>query len=207
MRFAGTLQTWNDARGFGFIAPLRGGEEVFVHIKDCDGRMGRPEVGLRLSFEVGTGLDGKKRAKRVRAVQVRRVPSRQRNDSPAQRGTASKFAIPAFLLLYLLAVLLWRVPGWVGGWYLASSVLCFVVYAIDKSAAQAGRWRVSENTLIVLGLAGGWPGAIVAQQVLRHKSSKASFRAVFWGSVLLNVLAFIALCSPLVTLLRNPPVV
>lgn len=80
--------------------------------------------------------------------------------------------------------------------------MCFVVYAIDKSAAVAGRWRVSERTLILLGLAGGWLGAIVAQQLLRHKSGKASFRSAFWGSVLLNVLAFIALNAPLLALLH-----
>lgn len=76
-------------------------------------------------------------------------------------------------------------------------MLCFVAYAADKSAAAAGRWRVAENTLIFLGLAGGWPGAIIAQQVLHHKSNKAAFRAVFWGSVMLNVAAFIGLTTPL----------
>jgi uncharacterized membrane protein YsdA (DUF1294 family) len=79
--------------------------------------------------------------------------------------------------------------------------VCFAVYVHDKSAAVDGRWRVSERTLIVLGLAGGWPGAIVAQQIYRHKSNKAAFRSAFWGSVVLNVLAFVVLCSPLRSLL------
>jgi uncharacterized membrane protein YsdA (DUF1294 family) len=59
---------------------------------------------------------------------------------------------------------------------------------------------VPESTLILLGLAGGWPGAIIAQQVLRHKSNKKDFRSAFWASVVLNVLAFVALCSPMVSL-------
>jgi len=42
------------------------------------------------------------------------------------------------------------------------------------------------------------PGAIVAQQVLRHKSSKASFRFAFWGSVAVNVVAFVVMNSPLI---------
>jgi hypothetical protein len=33
---------------------------------------------------------------------------------------------------------------------------------------------------------GGWPGALVAQETLRHKSKKASFRIVFWATVLIN---------------------
>lgn len=84
----------------------------------------------------------------------------------------------------------------------AASAGCFMVYAFDKSAAVAGRRRVPESTLIFLGLAGGWPGAIVAQQILRHKSSKASFRSAFWGSVGINVMAFVALISPLVASIR-----
>ena len=102
----------------------------------------------------------------------------------------------------MLRAVLWRVPAWVAGLYLAASVVCFIAYAVDKSAARAGRWRVPEGTLIFLGLACGWPGAIVAQQVLRHKSNKVSFRSAFWGSVALNVLGFFALSSPLFSLLR-----
>jgi uncharacterized membrane protein YsdA (DUF1294 family) len=78
-----------------------------------------------------------------------------------------------------------------------ASVVCFLAYAADKSAAVAGRWRVAESTLIFLGLAGGWPGAIVAQQVLRHKSTKVAFRSVFWGSVMLNVCVFVGVNTPL----------
>lgn len=200
MRIEGTLKSWNDSRGFGFIEPVYGGQEIFVHIKSFEVRAGRPQIGQALSFEVEVGPQGKKRAKRVQLVPARRVAQPQRSASPAQWGTASYFAIPAFFIVYAAVAASWQVPGWVAGWYLAASALCFAVYAIDKAAAQAGRWRVAESTLIVLGLAGGWPGAIVAQQFLRHKSNKASFRAAFWGSVMLNVAGFITLCSPYLTL-------
>jgi len=79
------------------------------------------------------------------------------------------------------------------------SIICFIAYAIDKSAARSGGWRTAESTLLVLGLAGGWPGAILAQQLLRHKSNKPSFRSAFWGTVVLNVVAFVLINSPLVT--------
>ena len=201
MRIDGTLKSWNDERGFGFIDPTQGGQEIFVHIKAFEVRTERPQVGQRLTFEVEVNPDGKKRAKLVQQVRLTR-PSSRRRDSPAQWGTASYFAIPAFLLLYFFVAIVWRVPNWVAGLYLVASVVCFVVYVVDKSAAVAGRWRVSESTLIFLGLVGGWPGAIVAQQVSRHKSNKAAFRSAFWGSVVLNVLAFIALSSPLLSLVR-----
>jgi uncharacterized membrane protein YsdA (DUF1294 family)/cold shock CspA family protein len=197
MRIEGAVKTWNDDRGFGFIEPLHGGQDIFVHIKAFVSRSGRPEVGQRVTFEVEMAPDGKKRAKRVEVVRIKRQGIRERNDNPAQWGTATLFAIPAFFVLFSIAAFLWKVPGWVAALYLGASVLCFVVYAVDKSAAAADRWRVSEDTLLGLGLIGGWPGAIVAQQVLRHKSNKATFRAKFWATVIVNVLGFLALSSPL----------
>jgi uncharacterized membrane protein YsdA (DUF1294 family) len=70
------------------------------------------------------------------------------------------------------------------------------MYAVDKSAAKRGDWRTQESTLHFLSIAGGWPGAIVAQQKLRHKSKKQSFRVVFWVTVLLNCGAFVWLFTP-----------
>jgi uncharacterized membrane protein YsdA (DUF1294 family)/cold shock CspA family protein len=196
MRIDGTLKSWNDERGFGFIAPTHGGQEIFVHIKAFRVRAERPQIGQRLTFEVEVSADGKKRAKLVERVRPARA-ARRRPDSPAQWGTATYFAIPAFLLLYLCVAIVWRVPDWVAALYVGASVLCLIVYVVDKSAAVAGRRRVSEATLLFLGLVGGWPGAIVAQQVFRHKSIKGEFRSAFWGSVMFNVLGFIALSSPL----------
>lgn len=163
---------------------------------------GRPQVGQRVTFEVELNAQGKKRAKNVAVVSAAAATSavpRQRRaaNSPAQWGTASLFALPAFLLVYLAVAVIWRVPGWVAALYAGASVVCALVYAIDKSAAVAGRWRVSESTLHTLSLVGGWPGALVAQQVLRHKSNKAAFRAVFWATVVANVVGFVAIHSPL----------
>ena len=74
---------------------------------------------------------------------------------------------------------------------------CFGMYAVDKSAAKSDRRRVSEGSLHMVALLGGWPGALIAQQFLRHKSTKTSFRQTFWGTVVINVVGFVFLCSPL----------
>jgi uncharacterized membrane protein YsdA (DUF1294 family) len=108
----------------------------------------------------------------------------------AGRSGAAYIAIPAFALLYLLAVLLWRVPAWPAMLYAGASAVCFLFYAIDKSAARFGRWRTPESTLLLLGLCCGWPGAILAQQWLRHKTSKTSFQLAFWATVIVNMAAF-----------------
>ena len=68
-----------------------------------------------------------------------------------------------------------RLPPVVLAIYLAASVVAFIAYAWDKSAARDGRWRTAESTLHLLGLVGGWPGALVARRVFRHKTRKQSF--------------------------------
>ena len=105
--------------------------------------------------------------------------------------------ILAFALVYLGATLTWDLPLLVGAAYTLTSLTCFVAYALDKSAAQHGAWRTPERTLLVLGLVGGWPGALLAQQWLRHKTSKHSFRQLFWVTVAANVAGFVYLSSRL----------
>jgi len=70
--------------------------------------------------------------------------------------------------------------------YLTASAAAVIAYGMDKSAAQSGRWRTAESTLHVLGLIGGWPGALIAQQMFHHKSRKTSFQAIFLATVALN---------------------
>ena len=65
MRFEGTLKRWDDGKGSGFIAPAMGGDELFVHVSDIAHGGQRPMVGERLTFQVETGNDGRKKAVRV----------------------------------------------------------------------------------------------------------------------------------------------
>ena len=95
--------------------------------------------------------------------------------------------LAAFALAYAVVAALRGIPTWVHLLYAGASALCFVFYAVDKAAARAGRDRISESMLLSPGLVGGWPGALVAQQVLRHKTVKRLFRVRFWSSVAANV--------------------
>jgi uncharacterized membrane protein YsdA (DUF1294 family) len=79
--------------------------------------------------------------------------------------------------------------------YLAVSVVTYAAYARDKASARAGRRRTPESALLVLGLIGGWPGAIAAQQFLRHKTRKRGFQALFWVTVVVNVAVAIAVSA------------
>ncbi|WP_254304017.1 DUF1294 domain-containing protein [Shewanella sp. VB17] len=75
------------------------------------------------------------------------------------------------------------------------SCITFIAYAIDKSSARKGEWRTSENTLQLLSFMGGWPGALLAQKWLRHKSQKHSFRLTLWMMILANCTILIWLIS------------
>ena len=123
-------------------------------------------------------------------------PRPTRSNAPARRSIAALMAIPAFAVLYGLMQLVWQPPRAIALVYLVASVVTFVAYAIDKAAAVRGTWRTPEKTLHTLALVGGWPGALLAQQWLRHKSSKTEFRVAFWLTVAINVLGFVWVCSP-----------
>lgn len=100
--------------------------------------------------------------------------------------------------------LFWPVPKWLISLYLATSVLSFAAYALDKLAAVWGMFRVPEIVLHVLALCGGWPGALMAQQLLRHKTVKKEFRQVFWLTVMINIAALIAVV--LILIETNAPI-
>ena len=80
-------------------------------------------------------------------------------------------------------------------WYLwlyaAMSLLTFIVYSSDKSRAAAGRRRIRESHLHALALCWGWPGALLAQRLLRHKNRKTNFQVVFWLIVAVHLAVWI----------------
>ena len=201
MRFKGKLKSWNDDRGFGFIDPIPGGQEVFVHIKAFGPRSGRPQVNELVWFEIELGPQGKNRAKNVEFVRRTTARRKVNRETLGQRGTGTLVAIPAFVLLYVIVGIVWQPPLILAAIYAGASAATFLAYARDKSAAQRGAWRISESTLHLLALTGGWPGALLAQQLLRHKSTKSEFGRVFWGTVILNVAGFLLFCSPMRQLL------
>lgn len=69
------------------------------------------------------------------------------------------------------------------------SFVTFVTYGLDKWSARNGGRRVPENTLHLLVLLGGWPGALLGQRIFRHKTQKVRYRIVFWACVFLHLAA------------------
>lgn len=71
MRTHGTLTRWNDERGFGFIQPSVGTDELFVHISAFPRDGVRPRIGETISFETVP-----RDADRMQAVRVMRPGGR-----------------------------------------------------------------------------------------------------------------------------------
>ena len=103
-----------------------------------------------------------------------------------------------FAAAFAIAFAVLELPWWMPALYVAMSLITFTAYALDKSAARRSAQRISEQALLSLGILGGWPGALVSQQVFRHKTRKRTFRRAFWRTVVLNVVllaAFLTLAT------------
>lgn len=189
MRLKGKIVTWNNDKAFGFIRLLESskGKEIFVHKSDIHGLSREPKVGDIITFSQSKDAQGRNRA--VNAV-ILAAKKKEKKNSVKEYNIFVAIAFSIFLLAsYVAGKLTLELPLV----YLVLSVISFVVYHLDKRAAKRdGASRTSEQTLLLLGLFGGWPGAIIAQQVLRHKSSKKSFRRLFWFTVILNILGLVA---------------
>lgn len=179
----GKITQWDDDKGYGFIEPCLKGPRLFLHISDFNYKHRRPGVGDLVVYQTAQGRDGKLRASRVTFSGA---------DIAAPKATTGSSRLSILLCLgfvLVLALVVWQqqMPLQLGYLYLVLSVLTFLLYWQDKVAARRGLWRTRESTLLLFGLLGGWPGAVLAQQTLRHKSVKTVFRLWFWLSVGLNV--------------------
>lgn len=191
----GQLTIWKDDRGFGFIQPNDGSQEVFLHITGFKDVNRSPQVGDFICYQLTPSKDGKVRACNA---SIKGVTSKS-SSSAAPKKYVSRTALKSSSLA-LKTLLLSLLPG-LGSIHLAlttsnpiplilypvMSFITFWLYADDKSRAQQGRWRRQENTLHLCEFMGGWLGAFVAQQKLRHKSSKVSYQVVFWLIVIIHI--------------------
>ena len=191
MRAKGKITSWNDEKGFGFITPYADGKRVFIHIKAFSNRNRRPEINQVVTYTLSADKQGRPCAIKA-TLAGDRLP-----EKTARKNSSLPVIIAAFFLaIVIIAALAAKIPALILGLYLAASLITFIIYALDKSAARQGSSRIPEKFLHLLSLAGGWPGALIAQQKLRHKTRKQSFRSVFWATVFFNCGTFVWLLTP-----------
>ena len=104
MRTHGTLTKWNDDRGFGFIAPAQGNEEVFVHVSAFPRDGARPRISELISFETVAGQNGKPRAVRVMRPGQRTAPHRPRIRERSDQSSGRIGAILGLLAIGAIGV-------------------------------------------------------------------------------------------------------
>jgi uncharacterized membrane protein YsdA (DUF1294 family) len=109
--------------------------------------------------------------------------------SSRKRGVVALPLAGLFLVFVAAAVFTKKLPFAILTLYVIASTVAFIAYARDKSAARNDEWRTPESTLLLFGIIGGWPGALAAQTLLRHKSKKRSFIVSFWATVVANCIA------------------
>ena len=183
MRQQGTIADWNDDRGFGFVTPADGGQRVFVHVSAFP-RGRRPVVGDPVTYAVNRDEGNRLRASDVAYAAARRSGRTGTRGLPLAVATTTVFA-----LLLVGLVVRDRAPATLLLVYGVLSLAAVVMYRADKRAAVAGAWRTPEVNLHAVALLGGWPGALVARRVLRHKTRKQPFRTIFWATVVANCTA------------------
>jgi uncharacterized membrane protein YsdA (DUF1294 family)/cold shock CspA family protein len=194
MRYQGKITKWNDEKGFGFVLTNDGKRETFVHISAFKDRSTRPQTSQLISYEIIKDASGREQAANASFVKANRKTSTQ--------GEPHDFSYSffAFMLLMTAFVVERTVNGFLPVEYLfvflMANLIAFLYYYMDKTAALKGAWRKSEDSLHLLSLIGGWPGAYIAQKLFRHKTKKASFQWVYKLTVLIHCTAIVMIAVP-----------
>lgn len=179
MRTQGKIISWNEAKGFGFVKPILGGKQVFIHVKEFNWK---PEIGQLISYQQSKDNQGRECGKI--AILSGEFLAHER---PGSAGFVQTMMASLFIVVLGSLFLIGKLEYWIPALYSALSFITFLTYWLDKSASQNGQWRTSENSLHLLALIGGWPGAMIAQQTLRHKTKKQPFRSIYWLTIILNI--------------------
>lgn len=179
MRHNGVLVKWNEDKGFGFVQMASSQQQTFAHIKEFENRRRKPKVGDEVTFQLQQQPDGKLRATGIAYV----------------RESIDWFMFPILIIAmsYIggvgYASLVTDLPVEISWAFALLSAVTYLLYALDKRAAQQNNQRTPEKVLHWLSVLGGWPGALIAQQQFRHKTRKTSFRVEYYMTVILNIAA------------------
>tara|TARA_B100002049_G_scaffold223490_1_gene194068 strand:+ start:83 stop:694 length:612 start_codon:yes stop_codon:yes gene_type:complete len=187
MKCQGKLTSWNDEKGFGFVEQNATQKRAFVHISSFLRRSRRPVKGDLIIYEQVSDGSGKFKAKNVSLVADKALNVRK----PAGPAKLGYWVVASFSVMLALLYLRGAIPSVFFFYYLAASCIAYIMYAFDKSAAKRDSRRTPESYLHVCSLLGGWPGAFVAQQTLRHKTQKAAFKTVYRVTVIVNLVVFV----------------
>lgn len=169
----GKILIWNEAKGFGWVES--GDQKLFFHSREFVGQAF--EVGQELSYMVGSDIKGRPCARSPEGA------------APVRISVSAWMLLVALMVLPVMGLTHVPVPWW---WptvqVIALSAATYRLYSYDKRQAVRRGWRVPETSLHLAEIAGGWPGAFLAQRRLRHKVSKGRYLAIYWCIISLHQL-------------------
>lgn len=183
--YRGKIVYWNDQKGYGFIKIPKIENNIFFHISAYAYEKRRPQKDRTVSFLL---------QKNQNKIQALRIVERGDEDGlfeqvalDARRAGPHHFEAAIYLALALLFyIILSTLSITITIASLSISILTFILYSIDKRAAINAHFRIPEASLHLASLLGGWPGALIARPILRHKTNKNRFIIFFWLSVIIN---------------------
>ncbi len=189
----GILEQWLDEKGYGFIR-AENGVRVWCHIHSFTRLPRRPLEGDEVSFMITNTPRGNAAVE----IEIAGLPlSAGEKDSLADFWLAAT-GIAIYLLLPVPVLLGW-LPVPVIPAAAVTGMVTALLYYRDKQIA-AGRaattWRISERTIHLWELLGGWPAGIICRRLLHHKSRKTGFRLVSALCMAVNLAAVFLWSEP-----------
>jgi len=206
MRKKGIITKWNDDKGFGFILPNDSQKTIFVHIKSFTDRNVRPIENQKVTYtlekndkgyaaiNVSRATDNPVRSKtniHRKLIQknklTKQIPIKEHSTDNISSVTILLIGLFVFFIFYF-SIIENQLPSITIVLYLLISIFTYFIYEMDKYYAINNKYRISEKSLLLLSLFGGWPGALIAQQKFRHKNKKSSFQISFWLTIFVNII-------------------
>jgi uncharacterized membrane protein YsdA (DUF1294 family)/cold shock CspA family protein len=200
--FEGVIKSWKEEKGFGFIQPIEGKKDVFIHIRDLKHTNYHPQQGDTVCYKVVQEPNGKIRtydafikgqeiSQQYRKKTFKKSQLQQKTSREYRLGILPIFIIGLIPFAFSILLIIQKLNFMPLFAYLLMSLLTFIIYARDKTMAHKGEWRTSEQTLHLLEFLGGWPGALITQRAIRHKNKKTSYLVVFWTIVIIHLSVWI----------------
>jgi uncharacterized membrane protein YsdA (DUF1294 family)/cold shock CspA family protein len=179
-RHKGIIISWKAEQGYGFIENPHGGADLFLHINDIKGKQ-EPKEGDLVSFQLRPPKNGGKPA--TYNAKLMRWDKRNILEWCLIGITAS---IPFMLSLAIVAHNPYTLIL-----YSSMSVLAFLMYRDDKRRAQQEKWRIPDDSLHLVQLLWGWPGALIAQKVFFHKARKKAFQGTLRFIIFVHMIIWV----------------
>ena len=187
----GVLTEWYDERGYGFISANEDGKKIFLHIKALRENARRPKQGEIFFYKLTTDDRG-----RLQATDAFQTIFDEKQHPSFFYDLLAWLSYCWLLAVIVPLLLMSKTDSTVLGVcfaFIVNSCLTAVFYRIDKFFARNKHLRIPEKNLHIWALVCGWPGALYAQHVFRHKKSKRSFMIVFYCMVAINIIMLFVL--------------